>query len=66
MVMKAKILNVTDVHLLSNPLFCREVSNDHFHLSFRAKLQGGNDIRMLAALVCYFLTETDMSVSKIC
>ncbi len=34
--MKAKILNVVDVHLLSNPQFCRGGQNDNFE----AKLQG--------------------------
>ncbi len=63
--MKAKILNVIDEYLLSNPLFfVEEGQNGNFHLRFRAKLQGGkNDFRKMAAS---FYTEIGRSISKIC
>ncbi len=49
-VIKAKILNVMDEYLLSNPLFCGGGQNGNFHLRFRAQLQGvKNDLRKMTA-----------------
>ncbi len=36
---KAKILNVMDAYLLSNPLFCSVYQNVNFHLRVRAKFR---------------------------
>ncbi len=67
LVMKVKILNVMDVYLLSNLLFCRVGSKCNFHLRFGTSLQEGtNDFRKMAASLCYFHTEISRSVSKIC
>ncbi len=52
--MKAKILNVTDIYLLSNPLFLEAGQNDKFHLRLWAKfVEGKNDFRKLAALLLF-------------
>ncbi len=52
--MKAKILNVTDIDLLSNPLFLEAGQNDKFHLRLWDKfVVGKNDVRKLAALLLF-------------
>ncbi len=62
-VKKAKILNVKEVYLWSNPLYI--VKAFIYYLNGRFHLRGKNDFRKMAASLLYFYTEIGLLVNRL-